>query len=383
MATKISDILESIDIKKVKAGTVPYVEIGDIDTGTKEIHSKNKPSVVGAVLCPARTIIISRVRPNRGAIALVNETTAVTSAFTILKPDESKCLLSFLYYYLAWNENFFNFLQSRSTGITYPTVKEKEILSYEITFLPNLAEQKRIVAILEEAESLKKKRAEADKKTEELIPALFEEMFGSPSINPMEWPAALASTFLSIKSGFAFKSSDFVSTGVPLIKIGTINKGYFDSSSLCFLPERYLSIYEQFVIFPGDLLITLTGTAGKDDYGNTFVMPPIHEKYLLNQRVAKLETDSRIASKEYFRWILKDKTIKNAIIKSNRGVRQGNLNNTDLLNLLVPIPPIELQNKFAEFAEEIEIQKNKQVASGFRLEILFAALLSCAFAGKL
>lgn len=378
MATKISDILESIDIKKVKAGTVPYVEIGDIDTGTKEIHSKNKPSVVGAVLCPARTIIISRVRPNRGAIALVNETTAVTSAFTILKPDESKCLLSFLYYYLAWNENFFNFLQSRSTGITYPTVKEKEILSYEITFLPNLAEQKRIVAILEEAESLKKKRAEADKKMEELIPALFVKMFGSPDTGGTKYDIASLDEVCDFITDGTHQSPKFVNAGVPFLFVKNIVSGEID-----FDTEKYISeeTYSQLTRTKkpekNDILYSTVGSYG------IAVEVDADRKFSFQRHIGHLRPTKALINSSFLCSQMNTPFVRAQADIRARGVAQKTLNLSEIKKFRILLPPRNEQDEFISIVKNAKELEVNQAQSAKRIEDLLSSLLSSAFAGKL
>lgn len=46
---------------------------------------------------------------------------------------------------------------------------------------------------------------------------------------------------LKIQQGYAYKSKDFVEEGIPVIKIGTINKGYFELDNFSFLPDKSLS----------------------------------------------------------------------------------------------------------------------------------------------
>ena len=138
---KIGEVVETITPQKVPIGTTPYVEIGDIDIETKKINFKEKGSVKGSIFAPTYCVIVSRVRPTRGAVALLGKKLAISSAFTILK-SKSVLDLKFLFYYLAYNPKFFEYLGERQKGSNYPSCREKDILNFEIP-LPPIKIQKR------------------------------------------------------------------------------------------------------------------------------------------------------------------------------------------------------------------------------------------------
>jgi len=146
--TKVGEIC-SCEKNKGQEGAIPYLEIGNINILTKKYFPGEKPTVRSAFLSRKGDILISRVRPTRGAVTItLEEELHVSSALTVLRPllgIPSK----FLHYFLAWNQTFFKFLGENSTGTMYPTVKEDFILEYPIP-LPPLSEQYRIVAKIEE-----------------------------------------------------------------------------------------------------------------------------------------------------------------------------------------------------------------------------------------
>jgi type I restriction enzyme S subunit len=146
--TNINDICSNEKTKGVE-GSIPYLEIGDIDIFTKTYFTSDKAAVKGAFVSQKGDILVSRVRPTRGAITVTKEEMIhVSSALTVLRT-----LLdipsSYIHYFLGWNRGFLDFLGENSTGTMYPTVKENFILDYSIP-LPPLEEQHRIVAKIEE-----------------------------------------------------------------------------------------------------------------------------------------------------------------------------------------------------------------------------------------
>ena len=185
---------------------------------------------------------------------------------------------------------------------------------------------------------------------------------------------------INIIGGYAFKSKDFVEEGIPLIKIGTVNKGYFDLTSFSFLEEN--AKYNKWLVKPGDLLMSLTGTVGKDDYGNVEIALDNYDKYYLNQRVAKIIVIKNYNS-VFLYAMFSDYRVKQELIKLSRGVRQANLSNDDILKLKLICPPIELQNQFAEKIANIEQQKDLAKQELQQAENLFNGLLQKAFKGEL
>ena len=135
--------------ERAKKDEWPYLEIGDVDISSKKYSLKEKKSVLGALIAKKDNIIISKVRPMRGAISIIKENSLVVSgAFSILETDDSKVKSRFLFYLLTNSENFFNHLGSMSKGITYPTCSDIDILNFSVP-LPPLEIQEQIVSELD------------------------------------------------------------------------------------------------------------------------------------------------------------------------------------------------------------------------------------------
>lgn len=207
-------------------------------------------------------------------------------------------------------------------------------------------------------------------------------MFGAPINNPKSWDLTTMDKVIDVIGGYAFKSTDFADDGIPVLKIGNINSGYFKPTNLMFWEKD--DKLERYLIKPGDLVISLTGTVGKDDYGNVCIMGTDYDEYYLNQRNAKLEIKSTESfNKYYLTYLLKVPEIKQRLTGISRGVRQANISNKDILNLEVPNPPIELQNKFEEFVKQIDKLKF-EMGKGLKvLEDNINSLMQKSFSGEL
>ena len=197
-------------------------------------------------------------------------------------------------------------------------------------------------------------------------------MFGDPVLNPKGWEKKKLGDYVTLISGYAFTNNDYSNSGIPVIKIGNINSGYFEPKNLNYVQENVK--LNKYLIYPYDIVISLTGTVGKNDYGNLCILPSIYDKYYLNQRNAKLELINHID--KYFLYnIFKFEHIKKSLTNISRGIRQANISNNDILNLQLPIPPLDLQNQFAKFVEQVEKNKENIKSSLNQLETLYSALM--------
>jgi len=140
---KLGEVAERIKEVHPK-GSQPYLEIGDVDIKSKRYAIKEKPSPEHCLRVRKNYIVISKVRPMRGAIAKIKEEYLyVSPALLVLNSDNN----DFLFYALS-KEDFFNYLGTRETGTTYPSVNDSDVLDFEF-LLPSISEQRKIAEIME------------------------------------------------------------------------------------------------------------------------------------------------------------------------------------------------------------------------------------------
>ena len=291
-----------------------------------------------------------------------------SDSFTVKPKDDNQFIIRYLYFFLKSRQEYIYSL-SRGCGIKH--IYSSDIAPFEIE-LVDIQTQKEIVSVLDKVTSLIKMRKEQLEKLDILVKSKFIEMFGDPVLNPKGWEKKKLGDYVTLISGYAFTNNDYSNSGIPVIKIGNINSGYFEPKNLNYVQENVK--LNKYLIYPYDIVISLTGTVGKNDYGNLCILPSIYDKYYLNQRNAKLELINHID--KYFLYnIFKFEHIKKSLTNISRGIRQANISNNDILNLQLPIPPLDLQNQFAKFVEQVEKNKENIKSSLNQLEILYNALM--------
>ena len=253
----------------------------------------------------------------------------------------------------------------------YPSISLQDISNIQIP-LPPLEEQKHIAAVLDKCSVLIAKHKRMLEKYDTLIKSRFIEMFGDPSKNNKKWEIKKLGDIIRVLGGYAFSSKAFKDSGIPVLRIGNINSGVFRPTNMVFWDDD--EKIERYAIYPGDLVMSLTGTVGKDDYGNVCILGNDYPKYYLNQRNAKLEIISDL-ERFYLSYLLKFPEIKSRLTNISRGIRQANIANKDIENLQIPVPPIELQNDFATFVQQIDKSKFAVQKSLETAETLYKSLM--------
>jgi type I restriction enzyme, S subunit len=249
--------------------------------------------------------------------------------------------------------------------------------------LPPLPQQRRIAEVLDLAEVVRTKRRAALAQLDSLTQSLFLDLFGDPATNPKRFPTPQLADAIDLRGGFAFKSGDYLPEGIPLVRIGEVNRGGVTRESACFLPATHEAALARFIVHPGDMLMSLTGTTGKDDYGNVILLDDTFSRYFLNQRVALIEPKPSVLDRHYLLHVFRNPKVKARLTSKSRGIRQANISNGDVLELELPIPPIELQREFARRVTAVEKLKTAHRASLVELDALFASLQHRAFRGEL
>jgi len=220
---RISDIVDVI-LKKSNNEELPYIEIGDIDVETKQYISKDKPAVEGALEAKKDHVLISKVRPTRGAVTIIVKNCLVSNAFVVLQARKS-IFPKYLFYSIAYDKRFFLRLGKLEKGTSYPSCRAKDILSYKIS-VPSISEQKEIVKILDAANNLRQKRKEQLALLDDYLESVFHEIFGDPMENEKAWKIVkLYDVIIDGPQNGLYKPLSFYGDGVPILRIDCFYNG--------------------------------------------------------------------------------------------------------------------------------------------------------------
>ena len=238
------------------------------------------------------------------------------------------------------------------SGAAQPQITRKSLSPVSIPIPPREL-QEQIVAELDEINEGIVELREQVKDLDSLAQTLFYETFGDPISNPKGWPvkklAELVTQKLSYGSGASGKEFDGI---IRYIRITDIDENGKLKDEIACSPSEYDPKYE---LKEGDILFARSGaTVGKTFLYNNLIGRSIYAGYLIKASVNKdliLPIYLNNFSKTLYYW--------NYIKKSIRGAAQPNINAKLYGNIPIPVPPLALQQQFAEQIEEIEAMKRE------------------------
>ncbi len=248
--------------------------------------------------------------------------------------------------------------------------------------LPSLLIQKQIVSILEKAEKLKQKREEADKLTKDYLQSVFYEMFGDSVRNEKNWSKKkLGEISKEIQPGFAYGQFNKDEGLIHIRPFNISNEGFLIFEQIKYIPKEEVNS-EKYFLLKGDILINTTNS--KELVGKTAIFD-LNKKYCFSNHMTKIRVNTSLINPNYLWFVLNNywrSGFFRSIIKS--WVNQVGIDSTLLKNqILVPLPPLPLQKKFASIVEQVEKLKEKQKQSKENINNLFNSLMQKAFKGEL
>ena len=369
----------------------PYLEVKYL-RGNKKADIKKSGKYI-----KAKTKIILVDGENSGEVFEVYEEGYMGSTFktlNILFGINEKYLLYFV-------DSKKDLLRNSKTGSAIPHLNKK--LFYSLKFpLPPLQEQQRIV---ERIESLFAKLDEAKDKVQEVIAQyelritsiLHKALLGDLSLEwrtvhgttKENWEEKRIKDVCKPRAGYAFDSKKFQNHGYQIIRMGNLYGGVLDlSRSPVFISEDELDekVIDRAKIKHGDILITLTGTKYKRDYGYAVCIENPENLYV-NQRILCLTPNENINC-DYLLYYLRSNIFRDIFFSNETGgVNQGNVSSKFVENIKIQIPPIEEQRMIVRELNNMLLKEAQIVELAGcvlqRIDLMKKSILAKAFRGEL
>ena len=287
----------------------------------------------------------------------------------------------FVLHFMRWAAERQLFARLTSTTSIAHLTKAK--LSKAPLPFPPLDEQRRIAAILDKADAIRRKRRQAIAMTEELLRSTFLEMFGDPVTNPKGWSTVPLHEVAEVNSGvtknrrLAPEDAD----EVPYMRVANVQDGYLDLEEIKTIPVAKEKV-ERYLLHVGDVLLTEGGDPDKLGRGAVWrgqIERCVHQNHIFSVRVDRSRLTPEFAS---------------AAIGSDRGKRYflragkqttgiASINKTQLKSFPILVPPMPLQLAFETAVERVQDLEDQLLRASQVAEDLFHSLVQRAFAGEL
>ncbi len=386
MMAKIGDVCASkIDtLSAAYNGKIDYIDISAVDNREKKI---TQTAIVLAKDAPSRAkqlvehgdVIVSLVRPNLNAVAIIEEQSqnlqVASTGYCVLRCNQM--IYNRYLFYFCQSETFVNSMTAQATGASYPAVSNSIVKNCEIP-LPERNKQKEIADILDKVTSLISLRKQQLVKLDELVKARFVEMFGDSVANTKNFPSTTLETVMTVfpQNGLYKPQTDYVQddTGIPILRIDAFYNGKVTNWNtlkrlICSETE-----IDRYLLRENDIVINRVNSI--EYLGKCAHIVGLKEKTVFESNMMRFHMDEKKVNAVYVTEVLCTEDIYRQILRrAKKSVNQASINQEDVKSLEILVPPLFLQNQFANFVERVDQQKQTVQPSLEKLELLKKALM--------
>jgi type I restriction enzyme, S subunit len=274
-------------------------------------------------------------------------------------------------------------LEKRARGSTFKQVSRKDIFDLEILLPSTIDEQRRIAAILDKSDGVRRKREQIIAKADEFLKSVFVDMFGDLELNTKGWDTQFLRDILETdpQNGLYKPAQDY-GAGTLILRIDSFYDGYLVSEK----PLKRLRIDEKTVtkyrLVNGDVVINRVNS--REYLGKSALIEGLEEDTVFESNMMRFRADDAKVNSRFLVDQLQTQYIRRQILRASKdAVNQSSINQTDVNNFDIRVPPLKLQQLYAD---AVAIKKRNDLTLDLaRVEAdhLFSSLSQRAFRGEL
>ncbi|TEJ90043.1 restriction endonuclease subunit S [Pseudomonas aeruginosa] len=363
-----------------------YVDLSSVDKSRKVIDLDNVAEISSAEapsrarqLVEAGDVLVATVRPNLNGVAVVpaelNGATASTG-YCVLRADEKNLHGRYLFHWVQTG-SFVEDMMSKATGANYPAVSDKIVKESKIP-LPPLPEQKRIAAILDKADAIRRKRQQAIQLADDFLRAVFLDMFGDPVTNPKGWDTCKFEALTSLVTYGLTVRPEYHEEGIPLISAREIRTGELDFESCPKISRSdFDALSEKGRPKKDDILFSKTGSIGH------CAIVKSELDFAVTQNAARIVPNKEVCDPIFLLAFMRTNYFYDLANKEAKGNAVKDLQLGIMKDFPMYIPPISLQKKFVDVYSKASLLSEKVSGGSILLNSNFGALSQAAFSGQL
>ena len=297
---------------------------------------------------------------------------AYQRTYIIEDNGSNQLYMPYLYYFM---EGYVEELRKLSIGGVIKYIKLGN-LTEALIELPKIEDQRTIVDILNKSKRILSYHQQQLQKLDDLVKARFVELFGDPISNPMNWnKRTLKEVCTKLNDGTHFSPESFSMGDYKYITAKNIKASGFDFSNITYVPEAvHRPIFERCNPEQGDVLYIKDGATTGIAIVNT-----LKEEFTLLSSVALLKQNRNVINGYFLAALLNNADMYSDIRNNMGGAAITRLTIAKLNAVKVIVPPLDLQNRFAAFVEQVDKSKVAVQKSLDEAQLLFDSLMQQYF----
>ena len=361
-----NDVFEMYSVPIYETGHPEYLR-GEEIASSKSLVKKND-------------ILLCKINPRINRVWIVKDESdkinIASSEWIVIRNDEYNP--EFLAWYLR-SPKFQKLMTSEVTGIggSLTRAQPKRVAEYPVPVLP-FREQNEIAIVLNKAKGIIDNRKQELFMLDELIKARFAELFGHPDINEKEWKVNDMDQLCEVSSSKRIYQNEQSMTGIPFLRISDLVNRMDAGTKECDLhiPKVLFEELKDKGLVPstGDILLTARGTLGR-----CYIVQEDDEFYFQDGMITWLSKFDSEITPLYISCLFEMPGFRKQIDELQAGSTVAYLSISMTKKLKVMVPPVELQNQFADFVHQVDKSKAAVQKSLDETQVLFDSLMQKYF----
>ena len=355
-------------------GDIPFVTPAELDQNqpiTQTPRTISEKGSQGVRLLREGAILVCCIG-SLGKIGMAGRSLATNQQINSVEFDSNQIFPRYGFYACSTLKNK---LATMAPATTVPIVSKSKFEQLKIP-IPPLSEQRRIAAILDQADALRAKRREALAQLDSLTQSIFIEMFGDPATNPRKWETLpFKSQIESVRYGTG-SPPPYVDHGVSFIRATNIKEGRISTKDLRKISAEDAQKLKKCRVNHGNLIVVRSGV----NTGDCAVIPREFDgSCAAFNLIVDIDPDNAV----FYGFLINSEYGRQVLESLTRRAAQPHLNAEQLQSLPLIAPPVKLRKVFAERVEATDALRIVHSMSLAEFDTLFASLQHRAFRGEL
>lgn len=268
-------------------------------------------------------------------------------------------------------------IENRTAFVTVKHLSAKELNQLEID-IPNYTTQTVVAKVLTQIESIISARQQQLQKLDELVKARFVELFGDPKINPNKYPVCQLSEHIAfLTSGSRGWAQYCADDGTEwFITIRNVKDCHIETDNMQPINAPDNAEAKRTRVQEGDLLISITADLGRTGVVTKEIAE--HGAYI-NQHLTCIRLKQDVLNPLYVAYFMESPAGKEQFESKNQSAVKAGLNFNSINSLRLMVPPLEEQNAFVNFVEQVDKSKVAIQKALDEAQLLFDSLMQKYF----
>ncbi|RGU90344.1 restriction endonuclease subunit S [Holdemanella biformis] len=337
-------------------GNIPWIKIGNIKSKYvneyDELITEQGLNNSSAKLLKKGTILYT-IFATLGEVGILDIEACTNQAIAGINITDPRITTDYLYYYLKSKKDYVNNI---GRGVAQNNINLTTLKNFEIPLI-DVDKQSNIVEILEKVERMICLKEKEIDDLDLLIKARFIEMFGDPYTNPLKWEKLKIKDAVTVEpqNGLYKPQSDYVTdrSGIPILRID----GFYDGIVTDFASLKRLKCSEtekqKYLLLEDDIVINRVNSI--EYLGKCAHIKGLLEDTVYESNMMRMHFDPETYNSAYICKLLCSQFIYDQIVNhAKKAVNQASINQKDVLDFNIYQPPIDLQNQFADFIQQVD-----------------------------